>query len=77
MRSQHRRAFREKPMPATASASVATAKKVRDRRRLRSVTDLRSSEVTISASSRRDDEAVADRDDPVRARSQVTVVGDV
>src|SRR5579871_62617 len=66
-----------RPMPATASARVAAAKKVRDLRRLRSVIDLRSSEVTISASSCRDDGAVADRDDPVGALGQLEIVRDV
>ena len=62
------------PMLATASASVATAKNVRDRRRLRSVIDLRESAETMPAASGATTSAVADRDDPVRPARQLEVV---
>ena len=68
----------KRPVPATANASVATVKNVRDLRRLRSVIDLRVDAESIAASSRGDDDnAIADRDDPVSAPGQPEVVGHV
>ena len=55
-------------MLATASARVATVNDVRARRRVRSVTDLRTEAASISAASVRDDDAVADRDHDGRVR---------
>ena len=62
------------PMLATASASVATAKNERDLRRVSSASDVRCSAEITAASSGRHDEAVADRDDPVRAGRELAVV---